>query len=118
MKKFDKLFESRKSRALLFVGALIVALLLSALIFGEIDLIFPGELAVLLYALFSGGLFIGFGGDMEWMYGPLFLGGILGWIVYFTLMVWGVRSDELIISKRLFFVFVFLLFLNVIAYYQ
>lgn len=117
-KKIDKLFESWSIKALFFIGVLIIAILQHFFSWGfDIDYIgrqllwYPGFIPVRLLVILVE--LLGGYAD-EWVYGVYFFGGILFWIVYFTIMAFGIASRNLKTSKALFKVFVFLVLLNII----
>ena len=98
MKKFDTLFESRRNRALLFIGALITALVFADILnqceFPSVFFYFP------IYPLF-------------FFVGPYTLFGLIpvGWIVYIVIILRGVLKG----SKELFKIFAILLLLSLLV---
>lgn len=114
---FNKLFETRRTKALLFLGLLIGVLvindLLAYIIYGYFD--FPFRLFLL-----SGGVPVGLyvlmGGYVD--EGILFLyffGGLLMWFVFIVIMTVGIGSRNLRTSKVLFIVHMFLLIASLIV---
>ena len=97
MKNIDKLFGSQRSRAFLFFGALIAALILVA-IFLDPNEIGPFPILPLLLFLQH---------DM-WVLVAM----PIAWIVYTIIILVGIQSPSLRTSKILFFVFVFLMLLS------
>ena len=105
MKNFDKLFDSRTSRALIFIGALIVALIVACFL-SRCDII-----EILIYFPISPLISIVFytGGEFTLV---VLIWALFGWIFYIVIILGGVRSR----SKGLFGIFVTLLFLNLLGY--
>jgi len=103
MKNFDKLFERRSSKALIFIGALIAAWIILNIIRKAPIFYFDDYFSVLPLLLF-------FYEDLWVMVAiPLM------WIVYTVIILVGVLSPSLRTSKILFFVFVFLLLLSLLT---
>jgi len=106
MKKFDKLFKSRSSRALLFFGTLIVALIVA-----YIMLSFGGCSAKEVISFFPVYPWLFKNNDSLAFY---LICTPLGWIVYIVIILSGVLSKSLGTSQILFFVFLFLLLLGLL----
>jgi len=115
---FDKLFERRSSRALLFIGFLIVVLvineLLAYIIYGYFE--FPGRLLLLssgipvgLYLILSGGYV-----DEGIMFFYFVCGPLMSF-VYIAIMANGIGSRNWRTSKFLFYVYTFLLTASLIV---
>ena len=100
MKKFDKLFERRSSKALIFFGALIAAWIILNIIRKAPIFYFDDYFSVLPLLLF-------FYADLWLIVAIPFM-----WIVYTAIILVGILSSSLRTSKILFFVFVFLMLLS------
>jgi len=103
--KFDKLFERRSSGTLLFIGALIIALIVAVVISRcdiiEILIYFPVSLLISI-AFYAGGEFTL----------VILIWALFGWIFYIVTILGGIRSR----SKVLFGIFATSLFLSLLGY--
>ena len=119
---YTNLFASRLAKALFFIGSLVIALVISFFRMRVGDLFnYDGSIIVFLMIFPAGsllligewlvprlGMLISFDGLVV-----LILSAIVLWFIYIVIMIIGIRGGSLIISKNTFFVFGFLLLLNV-----
>ena len=121
-KIYTNLFASRLAKALFFIGSLVIALFISFFRMRVGDLfnydgsiivflmIFPvGSLVVLSEWLLPRlGVLIPFDGLVVLIFSEIIL-----WFIYIVIIIIGIRGRSLITSKITFFVFGFLLLLNI-----
>ena len=120
-KIYTDLFASRLAKALFFIGSLVIALVISFFRMRVGDLFnYDGSIIVFLMIFPVGSLVV----ISEWLLPRL--GGLIPfdglvvlifseiilWFIYIVIMIIGIRGRSLITSKITFFVFEFLLLLN------
>jgi hypothetical protein len=116
---YTNFFASRRSKTLLFIGALVIALVISAFVSGMgisdlLDsfaitglILFPAGLIKLIFPPGQDGY------DLS-SAAPIFVpGALILWVVYLGIILNGITRENIRTSKILFLVFVLLLLLNV-----
>jgi len=120
-KIYTDLFASRLAKALFFIGSLVIALVISFFRMRVGDLFnYDGSIIVFLMIFPVGSLVV----ISEWLLPRLgalipfdglvvlIFSEIILWFIYIVIMIIGIRGRSLITSKITFFVFEFLLLLN------
>jgi|SRR5687767_5561539 len=120
-KIYTNLFASRLAKALFFIGSLVIALVISFFRMRVGDLFnYDGSIIVFLMIFPVGSLVV----ISEWLLPRLgalipfdglvvlIFSEIILWFIYIVIMIIGIRGRSLITSKITFFVFEFLLLLN------